>query len=46
MATFVMHCVAVKFRTVFRRMLAARRHGAVVALAIVQMMIDVPVEMT
>jgi|HubBroStandDraft_6_1064221.scaffolds.fasta_scaffold95090_4 hypothetical protein len=35
MAMFVMHCVAVKFRTMFRRTLAARRHRAVVALAIV-----------
>ncbi len=44
MTSYVMHCLAVKLRAVFRRILAARRHWAVVALAIVEIMIDVPVE--
>jgi hypothetical protein len=40
-----MHCLAVKLGTVFRWSLAARWKLAVVALAIVEMMIDVSVEM-
>jgi hypothetical protein len=46
MAVFVMHRFALKRGTMFRRMLAARWHGALVALTIVEMMIDVSVEMT
>jgi hypothetical protein len=44
MAACVMHCLAVKFRTVFRGTLAARRHRPVVALSIIETMIDVPIE--
>jgi len=44
MAMRVMHGVAVKFSAVFRWMFAARREVAMVALAIVEMMIDVSVE--
>jgi hypothetical protein len=44
MATFVMHCLAVKFCTVFRRTLAARRQSAMVAFAVIEMVIDVSVE--
>jgi hypothetical protein len=44
MATWVMHRLAVKFCTVFRRMLAACWRRPVVALAVVQMMIDVSIE--
>ena len=40
----VMHCPAVKFRTAFRWMFPARRKTSVVALAIVEMMIDMSVE--
>ena len=40
----IMHRLAMKFCTVFRRVLSTRRHRPVVALAIVEMMIDVPVE--
>jgi hypothetical protein len=46
MAMFVMHGFAVKLGTMFRRTLAARWHGSFVALTIVEMMIDVPVEVT
>jgi hypothetical protein len=46
MAMFVMHGFAVKLGTMFRWMLAASRHGPVVTLTIVEMMIDVSVEMT
>ena len=46
MAMWIMHCFAMKFRTVFGDMLAARGHGSVVALAIVEMMIDVSVEIS
>ena len=45
MATWVMHCLAVKLCTMFRWMLATRGHRPVVALAKVEMMIDVSVEM-
>ena len=45
MAMSVMHCLTVKLCTVFRRSLAARWHGPVIALAIVQMMIHVSIEM-
>jgi len=41
----VMHCLAVKFCTVFRRMLAARGKSPVVALAVIELVIDVSVEM-
>jgi hypothetical protein len=44
MATWIMHRLAVKFCTMFRRMLAAPRHRPVVALPIVEMMIDVSIE--
>ena len=43
---FVVHGFAVKLGAMFRRMLAARRRGPLVALTIVEMMVDVPVEMT
>ena len=43
-AVRVMHCLAVKFRAVFRWMFTARRKTSMVALAIVEMMIDVSVE--
>jgi hypothetical protein len=39
-----MHCLAVKFCTVFRRTLAARWKSPMVALAVVEMVIDVSVE--
>jgi hypothetical protein len=45
-AMYIMHCLTVKFCTVFRWTLAARWHRPVVALAIIEMMIDVPVEMS
>ena len=45
MAMRVMHRLAVKFRTVFGRTLAALGHMPVIALAIVQIMIDVSVKM-
>lgn len=45
MAMRVMHRLAVKLCTVLRGMLAARRQGTVIALAEIEMMIDVPVEM-
>ena len=45
MAAWVMHCLAMKLGTVLRRSLATRWKLAMVALAIVEMMIDVPVEM-
>ncbi len=41
----VMHSFPSKLRRVFRWMFAARRHGPVVAVAIVVMMIDMSVEM-
>ena len=44
MAARVMHRLAVKFCTMFRRMLAARWHRPVVALAKVETMIDVSIE--
>jgi hypothetical protein len=44
MAMYIMHCLAVKLCTVFRWAFTARRHRPVVALAIVETMIDVSVE--
>ena len=44
MATWVMHCLAVKLCTVFRYMLAARWHRPFVALAKIEVVIDVAVE--
>jgi hypothetical protein len=44
MAMRVMHCVAMKFRAVFGWMFASRRETAMVALAIIEMMINVAVE--
>jgi hypothetical protein len=44
-AMWVMHCVAVKFRAVFRWMFTAGREVTVVALAIVEMMIDMSVKL-
>ena len=41
----VMHCLAVKFCTVFRRMLAADGKLPMVALAVVELVIDVSIEM-
>jgi len=41
---FIMHGFAVKLGSTFRWMLAARRHGPMVALTIVEMMIDVSVK--
>jgi hypothetical protein len=43
---FVMHRLAMKFRPVFSRTLAARRHRPAVALTEVETVIDVSVEMT
>jgi hypothetical protein len=40
-----MHCLAVKLCAVFRWMLAARGKSPAVALAKVETMIDVPIEM-
>jgi len=40
-----MHRLAVKLYAVLCRTLAARRHPTVIALAVIEMMIDVPVEM-
>ena len=45
MAPWVMHCLAVKFCTVFGWMLAPRGHGPAVALPKIEPMIDMPVEM-
>ena len=42
---YIMHCLTVKLCAVFRWSRAARRHSPVVALAIVELMIDVAVEM-
>ena len=44
MAMCIMHCFAMKFGTVFSDMLAARGHRSAIALAIIEMMIDVSVE--
>ena len=44
MAMRVMHCLAMKFRAAFRWMFTASRETSMVALAIVEMMIDVSVE--
>ena len=44
-AMYIMHCLAVKLGAVFGRTLAARRHWPMVALAVVEMMIYVSVEM-
>ena len=44
MAVGIMHCLAVKFRAMFRRTLAARWHRPVISLAIVEMMINVSIE--
>jgi hypothetical protein len=44
-AAWVMHCLAVKLCAVFRWMLAARGKSPAVALAKVETMIDVPIEM-
>jgi len=41
----IMHSLAVKLRTVFSRMLPARRHGPVIAMAVVEMMVDMSVKM-
>lgn len=45
MAVEVMHCLAMKLCTVLRRAFTSRRKRSVVALAIVEVMIDMPVEM-
>jgi len=45
MAMYVMHGLAVKLCTVFRWTLAARWHRPVVALAIVETMIDMSIKM-
>ena len=42
---YIMHCLTVKFCAVLRWCSAARRETSVVALAIVELMIDVAVEM-
>ena len=42
---YIVHCLTVKLSAVFRRGRAAGRETPVVALAIVELMIDVPVEM-
>ena len=43
-AMSVMHCLTMKLCTVLRRSLATRWHGPVIALAIVEMVIHVPIE--
>ncbi len=45
MTVYVVHCLAVKLHAVIRWTLAALRHRSAVALAIVETMIDVSVEM-
>jgi hypothetical protein len=45
MSMRVMHCFTVKFGTMICGMFPACWHRSVVALAIVEVMIDVPVEM-
>jgi hypothetical protein len=45
MAVNVMHSVAVKWRAMFYRVFAPCRQMPVVAMAVVEVMIDVPVEM-
>ena len=44
MTVDIMHRLTMKFRTMFRWALSPCRHRPMVALAIVEMMIDVPVE--
>ena len=44
-AAHIMHCLAVKFCTMLRWPFASCRKRPMVALAIVEVMIDVPVEM-
>jgi hypothetical protein len=46
MAMWVMHCLAVKLRTMFGWTLAAPRHSPAVALPKVETMIDMSVEIT
>jgi hypothetical protein len=46
MTAFVMHGLTVKLGAMFRRSLAASGELAMVALTIVEAMIDVPVEVT
>ena len=46
MATWVMHCFAVKLRTMFGWTRAARGHSPAVALPKVETMIDMSVEIT
>jgi hypothetical protein len=45
MAAEVMHRLAVKVRAAIGWVLAARRHWPVIALAVIEVMIDVPVKM-
>jgi hypothetical protein len=45
MAMRVMHRLTVKLCTVLCGMLAARWHGTVIALAVIKIVINVPVEM-
>lgn len=45
MAMGIMHCLAVKFRAMFSRMFSPSRETAVVSLAVVECVIDVPIEM-
>ena len=44
-AAEVMHCLAVKLCAVLRRMFSARRHWPMIALAEIEMMIDMSVKM-
>ena len=44
MAVRVMHRLAMEFLPMFRRLGSARRKASVVALAVVEMMIDVSIE--
>jgi hypothetical protein len=44
-AVGVMHCLAMKFCTVFRRMFSTSGKTPVVALAVIEAVIDVSVEM-
>lgn len=41
----IVHCIAVELRAMLGRMFAARREASVVAMAVIEMMIYVPIEM-
>lgn len=41
----IMHCLAVKFRSAITRVFSTSRRRTVIAVAIIQMMVDVAIEM-